>query len=84
MVKRRDMEISKKLQKLQIKFYNKLSVPLALAIFDESTSAAICSYFPEHNDASSFLKLFNSWWIISNAKYQFDTKNRLGNIGYFA
>ena len=34
--------------------YNKPSVPLALAIFDQSTSAAIESYYPNWLDASSF------------------------------
>ena len=58
---------------------NKQSVPLALAIFDETTSAAILSYFPEHKSASSFLKLFNSWWIISNSKLRFNSHHRLGN-----
>ena len=36
---------------------NKQRVPLALAIFDPTTSAAIESYFPERNAAVQFLRL---------------------------
>ena len=57
----------------------KQSVPPALAIFHESTSAAIRNYFPDKRDAAGFLTLFNSWWTISNAKQKFNTNNRLGN-----
>ena len=49
---------------------NKQSVPLALAIFDPTTSAAIESYFPESNAAAQFLRLINLWWTISNSKQQ--------------
>ena len=58
---------------------NKQSVPLALAIFHETTSAAITSYFPNCKDASDFLKVFNTWWIITNSKSKFNTNNRIGN-----
>ena len=58
---------------------NKQSVPLALAIFDETTIAAIQSYFPEKSSAAEFLKLFYKWWIISNSKNQFSSKYYLGN-----
>ena len=47
---------------------NKESVPLALWIFDQGTSAAIESYNPNRLDASSFSKLVNTWWIINNSK----------------
>ena len=47
---------------------NKQSVPLALAIFNPTTSAAIESYFPESNAAAQFLRLINLWWTISNSK----------------
>ena len=57
----------------------KQSVPPALAIFDETTSAAIESYFPDRTDASGFLGLVHSWWIISNSKRKFNTRNKLGN-----
>ena len=33
---------------------NKQDVPLALAVFDETTSAAIRSYFADMEDAASF------------------------------
>ena len=49
----------------------KQNVPVALAIFHESTSAAVTSYFPEKKNEAEFLKLFNTWWIISNSKVQF-------------
>ena len=58
---------------------NKQSVPLALAIFHETTSAAITSYFPERSCASNFLKLINAWWVVSNSKTEFNSINRLGN-----
>ena len=41
--------------------YNKQSLTLALAVFDQSTSAAIESYYPNWLDTSSFLKLVNMW-----------------------
>ena len=49
----------------------KQNVPVALAIFHESTSAAFTSYFSERKNEGKFLKLFNTWWIISNSKFQF-------------
>ena len=49
----------------------KQNVPVALAIFHESTLAALTSYFSEKNDEAKFLELFNTWWIISNSKVQF-------------
>ena len=49
---------------------NKQSVPLSLAIFDPTTSAAIDSYFPQRNAAAQFLRLINLWWTISNSKQQ--------------
>ena len=58
---------------------NKQSVPLALAIFDETTSAAIQSYYPERKDAASLLTLFNKLFIIFNSKQQFNHSNKLGN-----
>ena len=47
---------------------NKQSVPLALAIFDPTTSAAVESYFPELIAAALFLRLINLWWTINNSK----------------
>ena len=49
----------------------KQNVPVALAIFRESTSAALTSYFPEKKNEAEFWKLFYTWWIISNSKVQF-------------
>ena len=57
----------------------KQNVPLALAIFDETTTAAIQSYFPDQSSAVGVLKLFQKWWTISNSKSQFSTTNYLGN-----
>ena len=52
----------KKAPKLTLKVLHpgncKQNVSLALAVFDETTSAAIQSYFPEHSSAAGFLKLF--------------------------
>ena len=58
---------------------NKQSLPLALAIIHETTTAAIESYFPEKNNSTDFLRLFNIWCIISNSKRQFLPNNPLGN-----
>ena len=57
---------------------NKQSVPLALSIFDPTTSSAIESYFPDRSDAACFLKLINAWWTISNSK-QKQSNWHLGN-----
>ena len=56
----------------------KQSVPLALAIFHETNTAAFESYFPEREDASKFLKMINTWWLISNSK-EMSHPNPLGN-----
>ena len=56
----------------------KQSVPLALAIFHEATTAAFESYFPEREDASKFLKMINTWWLICNSK-EMSHPNPLGN-----
>ena len=39
----------------------KQNVPNALAIFDETTIAAVKSYFPEIESAVAFLRLFIKW-----------------------
>ena len=52
---------------------------MALAIFNETTTAAIDYYFEEKDDASGFLKLFNMWWTISNSEQCFNSSNRLDN-----
>ena len=54
------------------------SVPLALAIFHETTTAAFESFFPEREDASKFLKMINTWWLICNYK-EMSHPNPLGN-----
>ena len=58
---------------------NKQSVPLAFAIFDPTSSAAILSYYPKRQDAAEFLKLINLWWTISNSKQQFNKNYAIGN-----
>ena len=50
------------------------NAPFALTIFHESTSADFTSYFPEEKNEAEFLKLFNTWWIISNSKVQFSNQ----------
>ena len=57
---------------------NKQNVTLALSIFDETTIAAIKSYFPERDDMSLFLEIFQKWWTIANSKQRF-SPNPLGN-----
>ena len=58
---------------------NKQDVPLALAVFDESTSAGMKSYFPARRDASGFLDVIRTWWLISNSKQRWHTNNYLGD-----
>ena len=69
----------KKAPKLTLKVLqtdsNKQNILLALAIFNETTCAAIQSYFLQHSSAAEFLQLFQKWWIISNSKSQFSTTN---------
>ena len=57
----------------------KQNVPNALAIFDETTIAAVKSYFPEKASAAAFLTLFSKWWVLSNSKARYSTANYLGN-----
>ena len=54
---------------------NKRTMPLALAIFDESTTAATECYFPEKSDAACFLSAFQKLLVICNAKTQYNTSN---------
>ena len=58
---------------------NKQSVPLALAIIHETTTAAIESHFHEKNNSNDFRRLLNIWCIISNSKTQFLSNNPLDN-----
>ena len=57
----------------------KQNVNLALAILDETTTAAILNYFPERNDAAQFLLLFHKLFVTLNSKQKFNTSNQLGN-----
>ena len=57
----------------------KQNVPPALAIFDETTSAALLSYFPDRKDAFQFLQLIGTWRTISNSKIIYHQNNKLGN-----
>ena len=51
---------------------------LSFAIFDETTYAVIQAYFPNESSASGCLKVFNTWWTISNSKTQYSSHNYLG------
>ena len=51
------------------------NVSHALAIFHETTSAAILSYYLERDEASAFLQLFNKLFFICNSKQQFHSPN---------
>ena len=53
----------------------KQSVPVALSVFDATTSAAIQSYFPDRKASAEFLRLIDTWWVISNAKQQFSSRH---------
>ena len=53
----------------------KQNVPLAFAIFHETTAAAIQSYFPDKKSTVEFLKLFSKLWVISNSKTALSTNN---------
>ena len=57
----------------------KQNVATALAIFHETTAAAIQSYFPDEKSTVEFLKLFSKWWVISNSKTALNTNNYLEN-----
>ena len=57
---------------------NKQDVNLALSIFDESTIAAVRSYFPERTDIAEFLTIIRTWWTIANSKQRY-SPNALGN-----
>ena len=50
---------------------NKQSVPLALAIFEPTTTTALLQYIPNDTVTPAFLKLFHSWWLIVNAKERY-------------
>ena len=55
------------------------SVLLPLAIFQESTTAAIKSYFPNRLDAANFLTLFYKVFVICNLKQRFNAASQPGN-----
>ena len=54
-------------------------MPLSLAIFDESTTAAIECYSPEKSDATCFSSAFQKLFVICNAKTEDNTSNELEN-----
>ena len=57
----------------------KQSVPVALAIFDPSTRAAILKYFPNAQDSADFIHLIYTWWTISNSKFRYNSNNKIGH-----
>ena len=57
---------------------NKQNVPLALALFHDTTIAATKSFYPNREDVSGFLNVIHTWWTISTSK-QRDSANPLGN-----
>ena len=60
----------------------KQSVPVALVIFHPSTSAAIKNYFPERDDAATFLTLIYTSWTIPNSNRDIITVTELGTLPY--
>ena len=82
----KDEKLPAKMQKASKLLYkaihpgdNKQIVPLPLAFFDQSTSAAIEGYYPNWLDVSSFLKLVNIWWRMNNSKQEFNTNFCISN-----
>ena len=57
----------------------KQDVSLALAIFHETTVAALRSFFPNKLNMSNFLELVSHWWLITNSKSRFNSQNKIGN-----
>ena len=57
---------------------DKQNVPLALALFDNTTIAAVKSYYPTRSDVSGFLNLIHTLWTMSNSKQRYSA-NPLGN-----
>ena len=57
----------------------KQNIPTALAIFHETTAAAIQFYFPDEKSTVEFLKLFSKWYVISYSKTALNANNYLGN-----
>jgi ribosomal protein S17E len=55
-----------------------------LAIFDETTTAAIDSYFPTILYAANMSSCFHKLVLICNSKQRFNTSNRLGNAAVLA
>ena len=55
----------------------KQNVNLALAIINETHSAAIMNYFPEKFDPGNFLSLFHKFFAIFSSKKQFNSFNQL-------
>ena len=49
------------------------------AIFQESTTAATKSCFPNRLDAANFLTLFYQVFVLCNSKQRLNTSNQLGN-----
>ena len=58
--------------------HNKQNVPLALALFHDTTIAAAKSYYPSGEDISGFLNVIHVWWTISSSKERYSA-NPLGN-----
>ena len=58
---------------------SKQDAPLALAVLDETTSAAIRSYFSNREDAAGFLSLIHQVFIVYNSKERFNSSNKHGN-----
>lgn len=50
-----------------------------MSVFDDTTIAAIQSYYPDRKDAAGFLKVFKYWWTISNSKERYNSHNKLGH-----
>ena len=61
----------------------KQNASVALAIFEETTIAALKRYFPSGNYAAQFLHAFHVWWSISNSKQRLNSRNSIGNAAVF-
>ena len=55
------------------------NVSVAYAIFHETTTSAMKSYFPDRLDTANFLSSFHKLFAVSNSKNQFNSSDRLWN-----
>ena len=50
---------------------NKQNVPLALALFHDTTIVTTKNYYPNREDVSGFLNALHTWWTLVNSKQRY-------------